>query len=116
MAVNSVCVTGNLVRDCEVFATKTGSEIATFTVAVNDRVKNGDEWEDYPNYIDCKLFNASKRIPKLTKNQPENPINSPGNTPLPLTQCGTSERGTTSAHSSEVRYTRQGPLGTRSKG
>lgn len=67
MAVNSVCVTGNLVRDCEVFATKTGSEIATFTVAVNDRVKNGDEWEDYPNYVDCKLFNASKRIPKLRK-------------------------------------------------
>lgn len=67
MAINAVVIVGNLVRDCEVFATKSGSEIANFTVAVNDRVKNGDEWEDYPNYIDCKLFNASKRIPKLVK-------------------------------------------------
>ena len=67
MAMNSVCITGNLTRDCEVRATKSGSEIATFTVAVNDRVKNGDEWEDYPNYVECKLFNATKRIPKLTK-------------------------------------------------
>ena len=31
-----------------------------FGVAVNDRRKNQQtgEWEDYPNFLDCKLFGA----------------------------------------------------------
>lgn len=27
-----------------------------FTIAVNERRKNGDEWEDYPSFIQCVLY------------------------------------------------------------
>lgn len=64
---NKVAISGNLTRDAEVTATKDGKEIARFSVAVNDRVRNGDEWEDYANYIDCKMFNAGKVAPYLNK-------------------------------------------------
>lgn len=67
MNENTVVLSGNLTRDAEVRATKNGSEIANFSIAVNDRKKVGDEWEDYPNYIDCKLFNASGIAASLVK-------------------------------------------------
>lgn len=65
--MNIVGISGNLVRDAEARTTKTGEEIATFTVAVNERVKVDGEWTDYANFIDCKLFNAGKRLPYLKK-------------------------------------------------
>lgn len=65
--MNIVVISGNLVRDAEARSTKSGEEIATFTVAVNERVKVDGEWTDYANYFDCKLFNASKRLPYLKK-------------------------------------------------
>lgn len=57
MAVNKAIVTGNLTRDPE----KRGSgenPVLSFSVAVNDRKKQGDEWVDVPNFIDCVLFGA----------------------------------------------------------
>lgn len=58
MAINRVNITGNLTRDPELRATQAGTAILAFGVAVNDRRKNGQtgEWEDYPNFVDCKLF------------------------------------------------------------
>lgn len=52
--INHVCISGNLTRDAEVLH-GTGT-VVKFTVAVNDRVKSGDEWTDYANFIDCVLF------------------------------------------------------------
>lgn len=71
MSINKVFISGNLTRDCELRATKGGSQVLTFGVAVNDRRKNpqSGEWEDVPNYIDCVVFgnraNALQRF--LTK-------------------------------------------------
>lgn len=57
MSINSVSISGNLTRDCELRTTQNGTQILTFTVAVNDRKKDQNgKWVDVPNYIDCCIF------------------------------------------------------------
>lgn len=58
MSINKVFLTGNLTRDPELKATQGGTQILNFGLAVNDRRKNSQtgEWENYPNFVDCKLF------------------------------------------------------------
>lgn len=56
MSINKVMVTGNLTRDPEKRKTASGMPILAFGIAVNDRVKNGDSYEDYANFIDCTMF------------------------------------------------------------
>lgn len=63
--INQVVVSGNLTRDPELKATRGGSSVLEFSVAVNDRVKEGNEWKDRPNYIDCVLFGS--RADSLSK-------------------------------------------------
>ena len=71
MSINSVTITGNLTRDVDLRTTKTGTSIAEFCVAVNERVKQGDEWSDYANFITCTLWGkrAESLSPYLTKGQ-----------------------------------------------
>ena len=56
MPINGATVTGNLVWDSELKALPTGTSVLNFSVAVNERRKKGDEWEDYPNYFDCVMY------------------------------------------------------------
>ena len=58
MSINRVILSGNLTRDCELRQTASGTSVASFGVAVNDRRKNSQtgEWEDYANFIDCTMF------------------------------------------------------------
>lgn len=58
MAINKVMVTGNLTRNPELRRTQSGTSILEIGVAVNDRRKNQQtgEWQDYANFVDCKLF------------------------------------------------------------
>lgn len=58
MSINRVLISGNLTRDPEVRTTAGGSQILSFSVAVNDRRKDPStgEWGDYANYIDCTMF------------------------------------------------------------
>lgn len=56
MSINRVIISGNLTRDPEIRHTPSGMAVMGFGIAVNDRVKNGDQWEDRPNYIDCAMF------------------------------------------------------------
>ena len=70
MAINSVSLSGNLVRDAELRATSGGSFILTFDVAVNERRKQEDgSWGDETSYIRCKMFGkrAQATQPHLTK-------------------------------------------------
>ena len=71
MSINRVVISGNLTRDSELRQTQSGSSILSFGVAVNDRRKNpqADEWEDYPNFVDCTMFGprAEKLAQYLTK-------------------------------------------------
>ena len=61
-----VAISGNLTRDPEMHATKSGMAILSMSVAVNERAKNPQtgEWEDRPNYVDCVLFGT--RAEKLS--------------------------------------------------
>ena len=67
MNINEVFLVGNLTRDADIRQTKDGKDYAMFTVAVNDRVKRGDEWIDSPNFIPCVWFRANKLISSLEK-------------------------------------------------
>lgn len=53
-----VAISGNLTRDPEMHATKSGMAIMSLSVAVNERAKNPQtgDWEDRPNFVDCVLF------------------------------------------------------------
>lgn len=70
MSINKVFLSGNLTRDAELTATRNGLSILSIGVAVNDRRKNADgEWENYANFIDCKMFGrrAEALAQQLTK-------------------------------------------------
>jgi single-strand DNA-binding protein len=58
MAINRVCISGNLTRDPELRQTSGGSQVLGVGVAVNDRRKNQrtGQWEDVPNFVDCVVF------------------------------------------------------------
>ena len=58
MSINRVIISGNLTREPELRSTASGMAVLQLGVAVNDRVKNGDNWEDRPNYIDCTMFGS----------------------------------------------------------
>ncbi|GMO64497.1 MAG: single-stranded DNA-binding protein [Treponemataceae bacterium] len=47
---------GRLVRDAELKYAASGFAIGNFSLAVNRRVKNGEQWNDEVSFIDCTLF------------------------------------------------------------
>lgn len=58
MSLNVVCIVGNVVRDADLAKTNGNVSVCNFTLAVNDRRRNSDtnQWEEYPNFIDCCIF------------------------------------------------------------
>ena len=58
--IKRVVVSGNLTRDPELRSTAGGTHVLSLAIAVNDRRKNpqSGEWEDYPNFVDCKMFGS----------------------------------------------------------
>lgn len=54
--MNSVFLSGNLTRDPEVKYLPSGTPVATFGLAVNNRIKKGDQWVDDPCFIDVTTF------------------------------------------------------------
>jgi single-strand DNA-binding protein len=54
--INHVVLVGRLTRDAELKYTAGGQAVCKFSVAVNRRKKNGDQWEDEANYFDVVLW------------------------------------------------------------
>ena len=52
--MNKVIISGRLTKDIEIKASATGNEFCNFTVAVNRRVKKGEE--KVTDFIDCTAF------------------------------------------------------------
>ena len=71
-SLNNVVLLGNLTRDPEVRYTPSGTPVATLGVAVNNRMKQGDEWKDDPCFIDVVVFGkqAESCGEYLSKGQP----------------------------------------------
>lgn len=58
MSINKVLLCGNITRNPEIRKTANGSAVLSFSIAVNDRIKNQQtgQWEDRPNFFDCVMF------------------------------------------------------------
>lgn len=63
-------VTGNLTADPELRFTPKGDPVATFSVAVNERIRQGNEWVDgKPEFLRCEVWGtlAENVAESLTK-------------------------------------------------
>lgn len=73
MSINKAIITGNLARSAELRSTQSGVSVSTFTVAVNERVKDHatGEYDNRANLIDCTMFGkrAESLNQYLTKGQ-----------------------------------------------
>lgn len=68
--INAATFSGRLTRDAELKTTKGGTQVLSFSVAVNSAQKNQDgSWGDYPNYLDCTYYGkgAEKISTYMTK-------------------------------------------------
>ena len=54
--INHVVLVGRLTRDAELKYTASGQAVCKFSVAVNRRRKNGDQWIDEANFFDVVLW------------------------------------------------------------
>ena len=57
--INRVILVGRLTRDAELKYTNSGLQICNFSLAINRRRKNGDQWIDEANFFDCVLMGRS---------------------------------------------------------
>ena len=63
--INRTIIGGRLTRDPELRTTSTGMDVLLLGIASNDRAKQGGEWADKANFVDCKMFGA--RASKLAQ-------------------------------------------------
>jgi single-strand DNA-binding protein len=54
--LNNLNIIGRLTRDAELKYTANGTAVSKFSIAVNRRRKNGDQWEDEANFFDVTLW------------------------------------------------------------
>lgn len=54
--INRCVISGNLCKDPEHRQTAGGTEVLSMRVAVNERVRRGDEWVDSPSFLDVVVF------------------------------------------------------------
>lgn len=54
--INHVVLVGRLTRDAELRYTNSGLQICKFSVAINRRRKQGDQWIDEANFFDIVLM------------------------------------------------------------
>jgi single-strand DNA-binding protein len=57
VADNQVTLVGNITDDPELRFTPSGSAVANFTVAINRRIRQGDQWEDrLDGFFNCSCW------------------------------------------------------------
>jgi single-strand DNA-binding protein len=54
--LNHVALIGRLTRDAELKYTASGQAVCKFSIAVNRRRRNGDQWEDEANFFDIVVW------------------------------------------------------------
>jgi single-strand DNA-binding protein len=69
---NRVILVGNLTRDPELRYIPSGTAVSDVTLAVNDRIKRGDQWVDEVSYIEVTLWGRTAEIANeyLSKGSP----------------------------------------------
>lgn len=56
MDTNIVVLSGRLTRDCELKYTSGGTAVLSGSIAVGERVKRGDEWQNEVSFFDFAVF------------------------------------------------------------
>jgi single-strand DNA-binding protein len=59
---NRVVLVGNLTRDIELRYIPSGTAVAEIGLAVNDRVKKGDQWVDETTFVDVTLWGRTAEV------------------------------------------------------
>ena len=59
---NRVILVGNLTRDIELRYIPSGTAVAEIGMAVNDRVKKGDQWVDETTFVDVTLWGRTAEV------------------------------------------------------
>ncbi len=59
---NRVVLMGNLTRDPELRYISTGTAVSEIGLAVNDRVKKGDQWVDEATFVDVTLWGRTAEV------------------------------------------------------
>lgn len=59
---NHCCIVGNLTRDPEVKFISSGTAVAQFGVAVNEKYKSGDNWKERVNFFDVEAWGKLAEI------------------------------------------------------
>ncbi len=69
---NKVILLGNLTRDVELKYLPSGTAVAELGIAVNDRIKKGDQYVDEPCFVDATCFSRTAEIANeyLSKGSP----------------------------------------------
>jgi len=69
--INVVVMVGRITRDAELKYSGSGTAICNFSIAVNRRVKKGEQWTDEASFFDLALFGktAESMNKFLTKGQ-----------------------------------------------
>lgn len=57
--LNHVTIIGRLTRDADLKYTSNGFAVSNFSIAVNRRRKNGDQWIDEANFFEITLYGKS---------------------------------------------------------
>lgn len=63
--INSVTLSGNLGKNAELKQSSLGTPVLQFSLAVSERIKRGNNWEDYTNWFNCVMF--GERAQKLAQ-------------------------------------------------
>lgn len=63
--INQVILVGRVTRDSELRYAASGTAICNFSIAVNRRVKKGDQWSDEASFFDLALWD--KQAENLNK-------------------------------------------------
>jgi single-strand DNA-binding protein len=63
--INQVILVGRITRDAELKYTASGTALCNFAIAVNRRVKKGDQWSDEASFFDLTLWD--KQAENLNK-------------------------------------------------
>lgn len=59
---NRVILVGNLTRDPELRYISTGTAVSDIGLAVNDRVKKGDQWVEETTFVDVTLWGRTAEV------------------------------------------------------
>jgi single-strand DNA-binding protein len=54
--INVVVLVGRLTRDCELKYTTSGMPVCRFSLVINRRKKQGEQWVDEPNFFDVDFW------------------------------------------------------------